>query len=123
MPDYDMFQHLVDETLETLPAVFREHLENVAIAIEEWPDPETLRLAGLSSPAELLGFYHGIPLTQRGQGYNLVSPDQISIYRQPILLQARTLRALRAIVRRVVLHELGHYFGIDDQRLRELGAY
>ncbi len=117
------FQRLVEEALDDLPPVFRERIENVAIAVEEWPDRETMRLAGVRRPEELLGFYHGIPLTKRGRGYNLVSPDEISLYRRPILLHARSLPQLRAVVRRVLLHELAHYFGIDDDRLAEIGAY
>jgi len=91
--------------------------------VEDWPDRQTMRLAGIRHPADLLGFYHGVPLTERGQGYNLVLPDKISIYRQPILMRCRTLDEVRATVRRVVRHEVAHYFGIDDDRLREIGAY
>ncbi len=117
------FERLVAEVLDGLPDLFRERLENVAVVVEEWPDPETMRLAGVRHPAQLLGFYHGIPQTQRTHHYGLVLPDKISIYRRPILMRCRNLEEVRATVRRVVLHELGHHFGIDDERLRELGAY
>jgi predicted Zn-dependent protease with MMP-like domain len=117
------FERLVAEALDGLPEVFRERLENVEIVVEEWPDRQTLQLAGVKHPAELLGFYHGVPLTERGQGYNLVLPDRISLYRQPILMQCRTPEEVRATVRHVFRHEVAHYFGIDDDRLRELGAY
>ena len=72
---------------------------------------------------QLLGFYHGIPKTGRNSGYNLVAPDRISIYRRPIEAQCRSEEELREMVRRVVLHELAHHFGIDDSRLHEIGAY
>lgn len=117
------FERLVAEVLDGLPDLFRERLENVAVVVEEWPDPETMRLAGVRHPAQLLGFYHGIPQTQRTHHYGLVLPDKISIYRRPILMRCRNREEVRATVRRVVLHELGHHFGIDDERLRELGAY
>jgi len=117
------FERLVAEALDGLPEVFRERLENIEVVVEEWPDQQTLQLAGVNHPAELLGFYHGVPLTGRTQGYNLVLPDRISVYRQPILMQCRTHEEVRAMVQRVVRHELAHYFGIDDDRLREIGAY
>ncbi|MBU0493719.1 MAG: metallopeptidase family protein [Chloroflexi bacterium] len=88
-----------------------------------WPDPHTLRLAGVRSPAELLGFYHGVPQTQRTTSYALVPPDKISIYQRPIELQCRTADQVRAMAPRVVRHELAHHFGLSDDRLREIGAY
>jgi predicted Zn-dependent protease with MMP-like domain len=121
--DREAFAESVREALETLPLQFREKLQNVEIVVEDWPDRETMRLAGVRNRAGLLGFYHGIPLPERTQGYNLVAPDKISIYRQPILLQGRGPRKVRETVLRVVRHEIAHYFGIDDERLREIGAY
>ena len=117
------FDRLVAQALDELPEVFRERLENVEVVVEDWPDRQTMRLAGIRHPADLLGFYHGVPLTERSQGYNLVLPDKISIYRQPILMRCRTRDNVRATVRHVLRHEVAHYFGIDDDRLREIGAY
>jgi predicted Zn-dependent protease with MMP-like domain len=117
------FEYLVDEALRDLPLYFRNQIENLAVLVEDWPDRETLRLAGVRSPAELLGFYHGVPLTKRTTNYVLVTPDKISIYRQPILMHCQTAQEVRAMVHRTVRHEVAHYFGIDDDRLRELGAY
>jgi predicted Zn-dependent protease with MMP-like domain len=117
------FEQLVDEAIEQLPAYFRERMDNVAIMVEEWPDQVTMQLAGIRYPSQLLGFYHGIPLTNRTQGYAMVPPDKISIYRQPILLQCRNGQEIRAMTQRVLRHEVAHYFGIDDDRLHELGAY
>lgn len=121
--ELDEFEHTVAEALDQLPQVFRDRLDNVEIVVEEWPDRETLRLAGVKHPGELLGFYHGIPLTERSQGYNLILPDKISIYRRPILMQCRTLEEARATIHHVLRHEVAHYFGISDDRLREMGAY
>ena len=117
------FDRIVTEALEALPQVFQDRMANVEIVVEEWPDRETMRLTGTRHPAELLGFYHGIPLTERSQGHTLVLPDKISIYRQPIERMCRTPEAIRAQVRRTVMHELAHHFGLDDDRLREIGAY
>jgi predicted Zn-dependent protease with MMP-like domain len=119
----DIFERLVAEALEALPEYFREKLDNVEVVVEEWPDRETMRRAGVRHPAELLGIYHGIPQTKRTHDYGLVLPDKISIYRQPILMHCRTLEEVRQTIQRVVRHEVAHHFGIDDERLREIGAY
>ena len=111
------------EALDALPPAFLERLDNVEVVVEPYADQETLRLAGVPNPMQLLGFYHGVPLTERSHGYTLVLPDKISIYQQPIERMCRTPEAIRAQVRRTVLHELAHHFGISDDRLRELGVY
>ncbi len=117
----DLFEQFVAEAWDDLP----EELEsdNVEVVIEDWPDSETMRLAKVRHRSQLLGFYHGIPRTKRTHNYSLVLPDKISIYRQPILMRCRTWEEVRAMVRHVVRHELAHHFGIDDDRLREIGAY
>ena len=117
------FERFVAEALDALPELFREKMDNVEVVVEDWPDQETMRKAGVRYPTELLGFYHGIPQTKRTHNYGLVLPDKISIYRQPILMRCRTLEEVRRTVYRVVRHELAHHFGIDDDRLREIGAY
>ena len=111
------------EAIEMLPEDFTDKMQNVEVVVEDWPDAETLRLAGVRHPAGLLGFYHGVPLTRRTQGYNLVAPDKISIYWKPIMMVCRTPEQVKDRVRQVVRHEIAHYFGIDDNRLREIGAY
>jgi predicted Zn-dependent protease with MMP-like domain len=117
------FERFVAEALEALPEVFRSRLENVEIVVEDWPDRRTMRLAGVRSPADLLGFYHGVPLTRRTSNYMLVLPDKITLYRQPILMRCHTLEEVRDLVARTLRHEIAHYFGIDDDRLEEIGAY
>ncbi|RME56683.1 MAG: metallopeptidase family protein [Caldilineae bacterium] len=117
------FEELVVQAIEDLPAVFLDALENVAIVVEDWPDRQALDSVGARHPTDLLGLYHGIPLTERTSGYNLVMPDKISIYRRPILMRCRSDDEIRAMVKRVVRHEIAHHFGIDDDRLMEIGAY
>ena len=119
----DLFERLVVEALDALPEEFRQHLDNVEVVVEDWPDAHTLRLAGVRSRWGLLGFYHGVPQTQRTTSYALVPPDRISIYRYPILHVCRTAVEVREMVGRVVRHEIAHHFGISDDRLHELGAY
>lgn len=106
-----------------LPEIYRAQIDNLAIVVEEFPDAWTLDAAHVSNRYGLLGFYHGIPRTQRTAGYNMVTPDKISIYRQPLMAYYRTPESLREGIRHTVLHELAHYFGIDDERLLEIGAY
>jgi predicted Zn-dependent protease with MMP-like domain len=117
------FERIVAEAINDLPSEFLERLDNVEIVVEPYADGETLRRAGIQNPMQLLGFYHGVPLTGRTSGYTLVLPDKISIYQQPIESFCRTPEAIRRQVRRTVAHELAHHFGIDDDRLREIGAY
>jgi predicted Zn-dependent protease with MMP-like domain len=119
----ELFERLVTDAIDSLPEFFRDRLDNVEVLVEDWPDRHTMQIAGVRSPYSLLGFYHGVPLTQRTTYYGLVTPDKISIYRRPIEAQCRTPDELAATVRRVVLHELAHHFGIDDDRLHEIGAY
>ncbi len=119
----EAFEMMVAEALDALPPFFRDRLENLAIVVEEWPDRHTLESAGLRDKRELLGLYHGVPLTARTTEYGLVPPDKISIYRQPIMLDAQSEEDLRELVCHTLFHEVAHYFGIDDSRLAELGAY
>ena len=118
-----IFERLVAEALDTLPEFFREKLDNVEVVVEDWPDLETMRLAGVRTPAELLGFYHGIPQTRRTHNYGLVLPDKITIYQRPIEMRCRTMEQVRATIHRVLRHEVAHHLGLDDDRLREIGAY
>jgi predicted Zn-dependent protease with MMP-like domain len=121
--DAQSFESLVARTLEELPPTLRHQVTNVAIVVEEWPDDETLDMAGLDDPSELLGFYYGVPLTQRTHDYGLVLPDKISLFRQPIIESCRREDEIPGAIRKTLLHELAHYFGIDDERLEELGRY
>jgi predicted Zn-dependent protease with MMP-like domain len=116
---YDEIQKALDE----LPEELRRNIATVAILVEERADDETLDLAEVDDPLDLLGFYHGIPLTERTHNYGLVAPDKISIYRQPILYSCKTDGQVRERIRQTVRHELAHYFGLDDDRLEQLGAY
>jgi predicted Zn-dependent protease with MMP-like domain len=117
------FERLVAEALDTLPELFQEGLDNVEVVVEDWPGPETLKLAGVHSPAALLGFYHGIPQTSRTHNYGLVLPDKITLYQRPIEMRCRTMEQMRGMVRHVLRHEIGHHLGLDDDRLQEIGAY
>jgi predicted Zn-dependent protease with MMP-like domain len=115
------FRQLVREAVAELPPELIERVQNVQIVIERRPTARDRKVAGLGPGRTLLGLYHGIPLTHRGQNYNLVPPDKISIYQEPIEQMCTSDDEVREQVRKTVLHEIGHYFGIDDDRLHELG--
>jgi predicted Zn-dependent protease with MMP-like domain len=117
------FDDVIQQALDEFPLELRRHIANVAIVVEEIADDETLDLADVDDPLDLFGFYHGVPLTERTHDYGLVLPDKISIYRQPILAACRNADEIRATIAQTVRHEIAHYFGIDDERLEELGAY
>jgi predicted Zn-dependent protease with MMP-like domain len=115
------FQELVEEALADLPAEIIEHMDNVAITIADWPSAAELQRTGISHGRQIFGLYQGIPLTKRGKRYNLVAPDQIILYRGPLQAAFRSLSALREQIRRTVVHEIAHHFGISEERIRELG--
>ena len=117
------FQDVVVGAIEALPPSLKDKLDNVEVVVEEWPDSNTLRLAGVRNRSYLLGFYHGVPQTRRTAHYGLVLPDKISIYRQPILMRCSSDEEVRHLAAHVVRHEIAHHFGISDDRLHELGAY
>jgi len=106
----DRFEELVATAMDGLPADLAARVRNVAVTVEH----------GLGPPG-LLGLYEGIPLTSRGTGYAGVLPDRITIYQQAICAISDTEDQVAEQVRRTVIHEVGHYFGISDARLRELG--
>ncbi len=118
-----VFERLVHEALDTLPPSLLDKLDNVAVVVEPRPTWEQRRKMGLRPGHTLLGLYEGIPRTARDQGYNLVLPDKISIFQEPILAMCHTDEEVRQTVRRVVLHELAHHFGISDEHLSEIDAY
>jgi predicted Zn-dependent protease with MMP-like domain len=123
--DLDTFAELVSRALEELPTEFLERLENIQVDVEEWPTREELLEVGLD-PGErqsLLGLYHGVPLTGRSSQY-MAFPDRITVYMRPVLAAAGSdEEAIAEQVRHTVVHEIAHYYGIDDDRLEELGAY
>ena len=110
------FEAVIDEALATLPEDFRSALDNLAIDIADEPAPEFWEKGRL-----LLGLYQGTPLTKRFYNQTVVFPDQITLFKRPIEQLCRTRAAMIEQIRKTLLHEIGHYFGIDDKRLRELG--
>jgi predicted Zn-dependent protease with MMP-like domain len=108
--DPDRFEEMVAAALDGLPDALGKLMRNVAVTVEHNPGPRGL-----------LGLYQGVPLTSRTSQYAGVLPDRITIYRLAICAICRTEEDVAVQVRRTVIHEVGHHFGIDDERLHELG--
>lgn len=112
------FEGLVQEAVESLPEDLKAHLQNIVVLVEEdfREDPGE----EVGEEGELLGLYHGIPHNERGFGYGNVLPDRIIIYQRPLERISRTVEELRENVRQTVIHEVGHYFGFDEEALAKL---
>jgi len=109
------FEQLVEQALGELPQRFATLLDNIAIVVEEEPTGEDLDLLD-EDANELLGIYRGVPMTERSYGAPQL-PDQIAIFRGPILRVARSRGDAVHEIRDTVIHELGHYFGLDDEEM------
>ncbi len=118
------FEELVSEAMAEIPDELWKFIENIAVTVEEWPTQRQIASTGAPLGSTLLGLYEGVPLTVRTSHYGLIPPDKITIFRGPILRFCPPDEdAIRSQVRRTVLHEVAHHFGISDQRLIEIGAY
>lgn len=106
----ERFEELVADALDGLPGNLGRAMENVAVVIDD-----------RSPPGRLLGLYEGVPLTERGINYSAVMPDRITIFMRTICCAAQDEAGVVETVRRTVIHEVAHHFGIGDPRLRELG--
>jgi len=105
------FEELVADALDGIPEALARRMDNVWVRVED-----------RSGPPGLLGLYEGVPLTERDGGYaGMVMPDRITLYRLPICAMCRTEADVVDVVRTTVVHEVAHHFGIDDDRLAELG--
>ena len=114
------FERLVAEALEELPAEFQKRLDNVDLVVAAEPTRVQRERAGIGPHQTLFGLYQGVPLTKRDRGYHLVLPDKITIFQRPMEAVCRTDEEIRNLVRKTVMHEIAHHFGIGDERLREL---
>jgi predicted Zn-dependent protease with MMP-like domain len=108
------FETVIQEALDAMPRDLRDQISNVEILVEDEPPPGQ----------RLLGLYQGVPLTRRGINYSGALPDKITIYRGPLeRLYGHDADLLTSQIKRVVLHEVAHHFGISDERLVEIDRY
>ncbi len=110
------FEHLVEEALASLPKRFAELLQNVLVVVEEEPSDEDLDLLE-HDHQELLGIFRGVPMTRKSYGMLPVLPNQVAIFRGPILRVTGDRVTAVQQIRETVIHELGHYFGLDDDAM------
>lgn len=106
------FEACVDEAIDSVPEEFWDHIDNLVVLVEDEP-PAT-------EPADTLGLYDGVPLTERDD-YAGVLPDRVFVFRNPVLAMCDTAEEVAEEVRITVVHEIGHFFGFDDDQLHEMG--
>ena len=111
------FEALVERALRRLPRQFKDRITNVAVVVEDWADAETLEELGIEPPDTLYGLYRGTDLTRRDSSYGNVLPDTIHIYQGPIEEDCDDPDEMAELVLDTVIHEIGHYFGLDDDTM------
>jgi len=116
----EKFEELVIAAIEQLPPEFQSELDNVDVLVEDWPSKAQVRTLRLGNKGQLLGLYEGIPQTKRGNVYNLVLPDKITIFQKPIEVKCRSDRQIEIEIGKVVRHEIAHHFGIGDDTLYKI---
>lgn len=120
-PDMNEIERFAGEALQVIPDGLRQHLDGVVIMVEEFPSKEVMQDLGLESPFDLLGLYSGIALGDKSVGMTPQDVDRIFLYRRPILdYWCETGEALDRIVRHVLIHEVGHHFGLSDADMERI---
>jgi predicted Zn-dependent protease with MMP-like domain len=115
------FEKLVTEAVNALPEEFLSRLDNVEIIVEDFPSMEIQKAEGLESPFDLLGYYEGVPLTERDSQGAAWLPDRITVYQEPLEALCSSRRELFDEIQHTIVHEVAHYFGIEEDRIAELG--
>ena len=114
------FEAVVERALRRLPRAFKEKLANIVVVVEDWADDETLDEMGIEPPDTLYGLYRGVDLTRRDSSYGNVLPDTVTIYQGPIEEDCESEDEMAEVIRDTVVHEIGHYFGLDDETMHRL---
>jgi len=117
----ERFERLVAEALDSLPAEIAAQMENVEVVVELYPTRRQLAAGRVPPGQTLFGLYEGVPRTERTTHYAMVLPDKITVFQGPIEAYCQTDEAIREQVRRTVVHEIAHHFGIGDRDLRRMG--
>ena len=115
------FDTVVEAALAEIPEEFRPFLENVQIEVQRRPSAEMAQSVGLRDPRMLFGLYVGRPLTRRSVEESGVMPDRVYIFQDNLERACRTEEQLKNEIRKTVLHEVGHHFGLNEDDLRRLG--
>lgn len=120
-PDAAAFEAMALRSVAALPPEFRDHLDTVVVRVEEYADAEMLASVDLDDPMELSGLYTGRPVGEKSIEISGATPDMIHLFRQPILAEAKERGiAIERLVHHVVIHEIGHHFGLSDADMHAL---
>ena len=122
-PTLEDFEAIAAEALATIPEEFRKHVGNVRIQVDDFPSDEVEKEMDLDTPFDLLGLYQGVSMMERGAGHVANDIDRIFLYRRPILdYWCESDESLPHIVRHVLIHEIGHHFGLSDDDMEAIEA-
>lgn len=116
----DQFADIIAQVMDELPEKYMSALNNVAIVYADEPTSEQRTQMKLRHNQTLFGLYEGIPQPARGAGYNLVLPDKITIFKQPLVHASHDMEDLKANIKHTLWHEIAHHFGLDHDRIYEL---
>ena len=119
--DRKAFEKLVGDAVRELPEEFRKKLDNVAVIVEDYPSQDLIEQLELSPDDTLFGLYEGVPLTERGFLGQPLHPDRILIFQRAIEDECDSLEEVKEELKITLVHEVAHFFGIDDEYLEELG--
>ncbi len=119
--DTERFEEIVLDTIHSLPEDIQRKIDNLEIIVQDWRTRDFIPGFRPTGPMAILGLYHGVPLKKRGAFYGNVLPDRILIFKDVIESRCRNDEEVEKLTRKVVLHEFGHYFGMDERTLRKLG--
>ena len=122
-PTVEQIEALAEKALLTIPASLRQHVTNLLIRVDDFPDDETVVEMGLESPFDLLGLYRGVSLDRKSVQDSGAEPDMVFLYRRPLLdYWCETGESLAHLVRHVLIHEIGHHFGFSDADMDAIEA-
>lgn len=116
----DAFLKLVDEALASIPARFRDAIVNVAIVVEDHPNPDQLAEVDATTDETLLGLYEGTPLPERGWAHGNTLPDKVTLFQGPIEDASEDDDDVVVAIGETLIHELGHYFGLSEEEIEEI---
>lgn len=116
----ETFESYIGQAMDEMPEQYMKHLNNVVITYEDEPTAEQRQKQKLRADQTLFGLYEGIPLNRRGAGYNLVVPDKITIFKNPLSHASPSIEALKAQVKHTLWHEIAHFYGLDHDRIHEI---
>lgn len=116
------FEQIVGEAMDAIPDKYYKLIQNIVFVAEDNPSPEQRQKLKLRCDQSLYGLYEGIPLGKRGNNYNLVLPDKITIFKNPIEMTSNSIEGLKKQVHKTVWHEVAHYFGLSHEDMAKLGG-